>query len=44
MVGNTTDQEYKDMVRNKLLPNYPIITHDINNANSMFGTNLSVVR
>ena len=44
MVGNPTDFKYKDMVSDKILPNFPIITHDITNANSMFVTDLSSVR
>ena len=44
MVGHPTDRKYKDMVSKTLLPNFPIPTNDITNANSMFGPNLSGVR
>ena len=44
MVGNPTDHKYKYMASNKLLPNYPITTHAITNANYFFETDLSGVR
>ena len=40
MVGHLTYRKYKDMASNKLLANFPITTHDITNADSMFGSNL----
>ena len=43
MVGNPTDRKDQDTVSKKLLPNCPITTHEITNANSMFGTNLAGV-
>ena len=44
MVVHPTDREYKDVASNKLVPKFPIITHDITNANSTFGTNLAGLR
>ena len=44
MVGHSVYREYKDMVSNKLFPNFPITTHDIINENSMFGPNLAGVK
>ena len=44
MVGHPTDREYKDMVINKLLTNFPITAHDKTNANYMFGPDLAGVR
>ena len=39
-----TDHEYKNMVGNKILPNFPITTHEITNENYMFGPDLAGVR
>ena len=44
MVGNPTDHKYKYMASNKLLPDCPITTHAITNANYFFETDLSGVR
>ena len=41
MVQYPTYRECKDMISNKLLPNYPITTHDITNVNSIFGPDLA---
>ena len=44
MVGHPIDRKYKDMVTKKLLQNCPITTHDITNADYMFGPNLACLR
>ena len=44
MAVHPTDLKYKDMVRNKPLPNCPITTYDTTNASSMFGPDLPGVR
>ena len=44
MVVHTKDREYKYMVSNKLLLNCPIITHEINNTNSILVPKLVYVR
>ena len=44
MVGHPSDREYKDMVNNKLLPNFPIPIYDINNSESIFLSDLASVR
>ena len=41
MVGYPSEREYKDMVSNKLLPNFPISTKDTTIAKSIFGPYLS---
>ena len=38
--GHTKDPKYKDIASNKLLLNSHITTHEITNADSMFGPNL----
>ena len=44
MVVHPIYRKYKDIVRNKGLPNFPITTYEITNANTMYGPNLSGVR
>ena len=44
MVKHPTDHECKDTASNKMLLNFPITAHEINNANYMFGSKLSGVR
>ena len=43
MLGHPIDHKYKYMVSNRLLLSFPITTHDITNANYMFGTDLEYV-
>ena len=43
-MGHTKDPKYKDIASNKLLLNSHITTHEITNADSMFGPNLVGMR
>ena len=44
MVGNPTEREFVGMVREKLIANCPVIVHDIDNANRIFGLDLTNLR
>ncbi len=44
MVGNPTDREFKGMVCEKLFTNCPVTVHDIENANHIFGPDLTNLR
>ncbi len=42
--GKPTDEEFKGMVREKVITNYPVTVQDIENANRIFGPNLANLR
>jgi len=44
MIGHPTEREFTGMVREKLITNCPVIVHDINNANLMYGPDLANLR
>jgi len=44
MIGNPTDKEFKGMVREKLITNYPVTVQDVENANRIFGPDLANLR
>ncbi len=41
MIGNSTDKEFKGMVREKLITNCPVTVQDVENANRIFGPDLA---
>jgi hypothetical protein len=41
MIGNPTKREFAGMVHENLITNCPVTVHDINNANSIFGPDLT---
>jgi hypothetical protein len=44
MIGNPTKREFARMVHEKLITNCPVTVHDINNANRIFGPDLTNLR
>jgi hypothetical protein len=44
MIANPTKREFTGMVREKLLTNCPIIVHNADNTNQIFGPNLANLR
>ena len=43
-VGYPSDDEFKNMVHDKLLKNYPVKLEHITNENSIFGPNIAGLR
>jgi hypothetical protein len=44
MIGRPTDREFAGMVREKLIANFLVTVHDVQNANQIFGTDLANLR
>jgi hypothetical protein len=44
MIGKSTEREFVGMVYEKLITNCPVTVHNVNNANRIFGPNLTNLR
>ena len=44
MIGNLTERELMEMVREKLIANCPVTVQDVHNANRIFGLDLTNLR
>ena len=44
MMGNPSKKDYKGMVSNNLIANYPISSKDVSNARTIFGPDLASIR
>ncbi len=44
MVGNPTDKEFKGMVCERLITNFPVTVQDVKNGNHIFGSDLANLR
>ena len=43
-MGNPSEKDYKGMVSNDLIPNFPITSKDVSNAWTIFGPDLASIR
>jgi hypothetical protein len=44
MIGNPTKREFTGMVREKIITNFPVTVHNVNNVHCIFGPDLANLR